>query len=85
MSSGAVILVQPKEFRFKSSFSFRYGVVGTEYNWIEKFFVGENGFTYYVVALSVASFMGFLILIAIICCIVKCCRKSPDNGPIKAG
>jgi hypothetical protein len=41
--------------------------------------VGENGFTYYVAGLSVASVMGFLILVSIICCIVKCCKKSPEE------
>ena len=31
--------------------------------------------TWFIVGVSVASFMAFLILIAIICCIVSCCRK----------
>lgn len=70
--------MQPRDFRFNTAFSFRYGVIGTEYNWLEKFFVGPQGFTWYVVAISVASFMGFLILVAIIIGIVKCCRKNPE-------
>lgn len=77
---GAVILVYPRDFRFNTAFTFRYGVVGTEYNWIEKFFVGKDGFTYYIVAISVASFMGLLILISIIWGIVRCCRKTPEES-----
>jgi hypothetical protein len=78
VSMGVTILIYPRDYRFNSYFEFSYAVIGNKYSWIEKFFVGPQGFTWYIVALSVASFMGFLILVTIIICIVKCCRKDPE-------
>ncbi len=37
--------------------------------------IGPDGMTWFIVLVSVASFMALLLLIAIICCIVSCCRK----------
>jgi hypothetical protein len=50
-------------------------VIGDQYYEIEKLVIGKHGFTYFIVGCSVAGFMGLLILISIICCIVKCCRS----------
>jgi hypothetical protein len=36
--------------------------------------------TWFIVGVSVASFMALLLLIAIICCIVHCCRKRKKVG-----
>lgn len=76
VSAGAVVTVRPRENRFSPvKYEFSYAVTGKQYIWIEKYFLGPDGFTYLIVAISVASFMAFLILIAIICCIVKCIRS----------
>lgn len=69
------LFIRPRDNRFLSSFSFKYAVTGDEYVWIEKFVIGPDGMTYFIVGVSIASFMALLILIAIICCIVSCCRK----------
>ena len=37
--------------------------------------IGPDGMTWFIVGVSVASFMAFLLIVAIICCIVACCRR----------
>lgn len=74
-SSGATIFVRPRDNRFLSSFQITYAVTGDEYVWIEKYILGPQGMTWFIVGVSVASFMALLLLIAIICCIVRCCRR----------
>lgn len=74
-SSGATVFVRPRDNRFLSSFELYYAVTGDEYIWIEKYIIGPDGMTWFIVGVSVASFMALLLLIAIICCIVACCRK----------
>jgi hypothetical protein len=46
--------------------------------------IGPDGMTWFIVGISVASFMALLILIAITCCIVSFCRnrKRVQNGEI---
>jgi hypothetical protein len=77
VSAGLVLLIQPRDFRFTPvSFEFNYAAVGDEYVWIEKFFLGPDGFTWMIVACSVGGFMGLLVLAAIIYGIVVCVRRA---------
>ena len=72
----AVILVTPRDWRFSPvSFEFKYAVTGDQYPFYEKYFLGPDGMTWLIVAISVASFMALMILISIIICIIYCCRR----------
>jgi len=74
--TGLLLFVRPRDFRFyPTGFMFTYAVTGDEYVWIEKYILGPQGMTWFIVGVSVASFIALLILIAIICCIVHCCRN----------
>ena len=75
-SNGAMVFVRPRDNRFSSvNFELTYGVIGDQYYKVEKLVIGPHGFTYFIVGCSVAGFMGLLIIISIICCIVACCRS----------
>ena len=83
----AVILVYAKDYRFNQvSFEFNYAVIGDQYPFYEKYFLGPDGMTWLIVAISVASFMALLIVISIIIAIVYCCRRNdkvlPEPGKI---
>ncbi len=72
----AVILVRPRDWRFTPArFQFSYAVVGDQYAFYEKYFLGPDGMTWLIVALSVAGFIALLLVIAIIIAIVYCFRK----------
>ena len=76
VSNGAMVFVRPRENRFSPvNFELTYGVIGDKYYEVEKLIIGPHGFTYFIVGCSVAGFMGLLLIISIICCIVKCCRS----------
>jgi len=76
VSNGAMVFVRPRENRFSPvNFELTYGVIGDKYYEVEKLVIGPHGFTYFIVGCSVAGFMGLLLIISIICCIVKCCRS----------
>jgi hypothetical protein len=85
----AVLLVYAKDYRFNQvSFKFNYAVTGDQYPFYEKYFLGPDGMTWLIVAISVASFMALLIVVSIIIGIVYCCRRKdkvlPEpakNGP----
>lgn len=71
-----MVFVRPRDNRFSPvNFELTYGVIGEEYYTVEKLVIGPHGFTYFIVGCSVAGFMGLLIIVSIICCIVKCCRS----------
>ena len=75
-SNGAMVFVRPRDNRFSSvNFELTYGVIGDQYYKVEKLVIGPHGFIYFIVGCSVAGFMGLLIIISIICCIVACCRS----------
>ena len=68
----AVILVQAKDWRFRSvSFEFNYAVSGERIS----AFLGPDGKTWRIVAIVVGTFIGLLLLVAIIICYIKCSRK----------
>jgi len=72
----AVILVQAKDWRFMSvSFGFNYSVSGEQYSPVQQYFMGPEGKTWRIVAIAVGSFIGLLLLVAIIICFIKCNRK----------
>jgi len=48
---------------------------GERYPFYEKYFLGEDGLNWMYAAIAIASFMGLLILIGILICIIKCCRS----------
>lgn len=72
----AVILVQAKDFRFRSvSFEFNYAVSGEQYSAAQRYFLGPEGKTWRIVAIAVGTFIGLLFLVAMIICFIKCNRK----------
>lgn len=76
-SAGAVVLVQPRNYStINGTFSFKYGVMsGERYPFYEKYFLGEDGLNWMYAAIAIASFMGLLVVIGILICIIKCCRS----------
>jgi len=75
VSAGAVVLLQAANYSLSRSFvTFKYGVSGDHYPWYEQFIVGPNQHTYFIVGVSVGSFVAFLLLLALIWAIVLCCR-----------
>jgi hypothetical protein len=78
----AVLLVYAKDYRFNQvSFEFNYAVTGDQYPFYEKYFLGPDGMTWLIVAISVASFMALLIVLSIIIGIVYCCRRKEKVLP----
>lgn len=70
-----MVFIRPRDNRFSPvNFELTFGVIGDKYYEVEKLVIGPHGFTYFIVGCSVAGFMGLLIIISVICCIVKCCR-----------
>jgi hypothetical protein len=77
----AVILVQAKDFRFRSvSFEFNYAVSGEQYSVAEKYFLGPDGGTWIIVAIAVGSFIGLMIVISFIICLVYCIKRRNRIG-----
>ena len=75
VSAGAVVLVQPRNYSLTGgNFEFKFGITGDTYPFYEKYFLGGDGYTWFIVAISVAGVMAFFILIAILLCIIKCIR-----------
>jgi hypothetical protein len=78
----AFLLVYARDFRFSQvSFEFNYAVTGDQYPFYEKYFLGPDGMTWLIVAISVASFMALLLVISIIIGIVYCCRRNEKVLP----
>ncbi len=75
VSSDVMLIVAPTFNKTKTpKFKLQYIIRGIQYEWIETLFLGPNGETYYIVAVTFASLIGALLLAALIFVIVKCCR-----------
>ena len=77
-----VVLIKPQQSATYSNFTFTYQVSGTRYDWFETVLMGPNGKLYFWVAIGCAAFIGLMFFIAIIYCIVKCCRKGKDGSKV---
>jgi hypothetical protein len=76
-------LVRPKDYRFSPTyFEFKYGIEGEMYPWYESYFVGPDGMTYFIAAISIAGFIGLILIIAIIMCVVKCVNSAEGANKV---
>ncbi|CDW85428.1 UNKNOWN [Stylonychia lemnae] len=76
ISTEAMLVVLPVTDKADTTtFKFSFQVVGTEFNYWEKLIYGPNGFTYYIVGLTLAGVIGLLILLSIIWGIIICCKR----------
>jgi hypothetical protein len=69
-----VVLAVPKNYT-TGRVSFKYGVSGERYPFYEAYFLGPDGMTWLIVAISVAGVMAFLIFIVLLLCLIKCIRS----------
>jgi hypothetical protein len=76
VSTEAIILVQPRDYRFTGvNFKFSYAVIGEIYPWYESYIIGPDGYTYFIVGVSVGGVIALILLIVVILCIIKCVRS----------
>lgn len=79
----AIVLVKPKENRLTGvSFTFMYGIDGNRYGWPEVYFMGPDGYTWFIVSVSVLGAVGLLIIVSVIMCLVKCIHAHENKNKV---
>ena len=66
-SMGLVVVVRPRDNRlWPASFSFKYGVKGSQYSFLESLIIGPDGQTYFIAGVSIFSVIAAILLAAVI-------------------
>lgn len=71
-----MIVMYPTVNKSLTDFSIEYYVTGTEYNWFEKLIIGPKGKIYFILALVCGGLIFVAIIVTIILCICRCCKKN---------
>jgi len=72
-SMGLVVVVRPRDNKlWPASFSFSYGVQGTQYNFLESLIVGPDGQTYFIAGVSIFSVIAAILVAAVIYGVYHC-------------